>query len=95
MKQSTIEAAKKYHDQLEIKSDLDNGFERVYLTSDEDGHKYVIPYELKDRFNELLNKMIGERYENMGTIDLFDVEFSEYLTGGGYNLVKLYRKVNG
>jgi len=58
---------------------------RVYLTSDYDGHKYIIPYEDKEEFGCLLEASyeIEEFYD-------FEERFGKYATGGDYNNIPLY-----
>lgn len=59
---------------------------QVHATKDDDGHWYVIPVELVDEFNRLLDG--GESTE-----DEFIEKFSEFMTGGDLNLVKLYAEL--
>lgn len=53
---------------------------RVYLTCDEDGHNYIIPYELKDKF--LSYSAIAYETDDF---ELFEEQFGQYATGGDYN----------
>lgn len=63
-------------------------YQRVFLTTDNDGHNYVVPYDLKDQFLELL-----ESSEDCPTDeDAFECLFGHYRTGGDYNLKELYIK---
>jgi len=53
---------------------------RVYITTDEEGHWYVIPYDMKDEF---LSKLCYD-------VEEFEVVFSKYRTGGDINNVSLF-----
>lgn len=58
---------------------------RCLFVSDNDGHNYVIPFELKDDFNRLLEKSEDEDdWEEFG--DMFD----EYQIGGCPSIVEIY-----
>ena len=61
---------------------------RVYLTSDGDGHKYIIPYDLKDSFTLCLQA--GYETEDFSE---FENKFGKYATGGGYDNVELYANI--
>lgn len=54
--------------------------ERVYLTSDQDGHKYIIPYSKKEEFETLMEAA----YESED-FDEVSEKYDQYLTGGDYN----------
>jgi predicted HAD superfamily Cof-like phosphohydrolase len=58
---------------------------QVFATQDGEGHWYVVPVDLKDEFDRLLDG--GETTENE-----FIEQFSQYMTGGDLNLVQLYIK---
>lgn len=65
----------------------------VKAVQDDNGHWYLIPNELKDEFNTLLEELCSEDndfddYDNLS--EKFDDLFSEYRTGGDLNLVQLY-----
>lgn len=64
-------------------------YQRVYITQDNDGHNYVIPYELRGQFNELLEE---SNTSDMAQ-DIFNDMFSHFMTGGDVNLVELYQKI--
>ncbi len=55
---------------------------RVYVTQDDSGHWYVIPYELKEQFN----------YDLENEDEDFDDKYGQYRTGGDINLIELYIK---
>lgn len=59
---------------------------KVHATKDNDGHWYVIPVELVEEFDRLLEG--GESTE-----DEFIDKFSDYMTGGDLNLVQLYAEI--
>lgn len=60
---------------------------RVYITQDDDGHNYVIPYELKDEFKSDLEGLSDENiYE-------WDDKYGQFSTGGDVNLIDLYAKI--
>ena len=50
-----------------------NEYQKVYITSDDDGHEYVIPYDLKDKFHRL---NLQEDWEK------FDESFRKYICAG-------------
>lgn len=53
---------------------------RVYLTSDDDGHNYIIPFELKEDFETIM-----EKGYDTDDFDEFEEKFGQYATGGDYN----------
>lgn len=60
---------------------------KVYAVTDQDGHWYVIPFEMKDDFfKEEENGHIDE-YES------FIEKYSDYRTGGDLNLIQLYADI--
>jgi hypothetical protein len=59
---------------------------KVHATKDNDDHWYVIPVELIEEFDKLLDG--GESTE-----DEFIEKFSDYMTGGDLNLVQLYAEI--
>lgn len=62
---------------------------RVYVTQDNDGHNYVIPYDMRADFRVSL-----EHYETSDDAqEHFDAVFSKYLTGGDINLIELYARI--
>ena len=63
--------------------------ERVYVTQDDSGHWYVIPYSLKDQFNALLDA----DEEDYDAQDEFILKFSQYMTGGDLNNKELYAEL--
>lgn len=73
---------------------MEKELKRVYITQDDSGHDYVIPYELKDEFNELINKMASifeaDAYDLQ---DEFEDKFGEYATRGDINLIELYARI--
>jgi hypothetical protein len=58
--------------------------QRVLIESDDDGHDYVIPYEMGKEFEKLLRNGHKDDYE------AFNDKFSEYMIGGHISLIKLY-----
>ena len=67
---------------------------RVYAVQDDDCHWYVIPYELKDKFFELDEKMGTDNETEFQEADTyFNGLFSQYMTGGDLNNVELYANI--
>ena len=62
-------------------------YQRVYITQDEDGHDYVIPYDKKEEFGRLCEVS----YESE-EFDEFEEKFGEYMTGGDINELEIYIK---
>lgn len=62
--------------------------QRVYITTDDDGHNYVIPFEMVKEFNDLLSK--GYKTDDF---EEFEAKFGKYATGGDYNLIELWAKL--
>lgn len=61
---------------------------KVSAVTDGEGHWYIIPSELLDKFHQLLNKGYeGDDYEE------FSAVFDEYRTGGDLNLIQLYAEI--
>lgn len=65
-------------------------YKRVYITQDDDGHWYVMPYALKDQFDEMLAASIDSDTDEEAFIALF----SEYMTGGGLDDEEFYIQSN-
>jgi len=63
---------------------MEKELKRVYVTQDNDGHNYVIPYDMMSDFRVTL-----EHYES----EHFDAVFSQYATGGDINLIELYARI--
>ncbi len=64
---------------------------RVYAVMDESSDWYVIPFELKDKFFELDEKIGSENWAEANNADKeFNSLFSQYKTRGDLNLVELY-----
>lgn len=59
----------------------------VVAVQDEDCHWYVIPKELQNEFNTLLQDETDDEYE------AFETKFGQYRTGGDLNLIALYAEV--
>lgn len=60
---------------------------RVYAVKYDDGHWYIIPYELKDEFNSDLDGLSDDNiYE-------WEDKYSQYMTGGDLNLIELYANI--
>lgn len=70
-------------------------YQRVYITQDNDGHDYVIPYEMREEFDHMLE--MSEYVSGTGWEDReeeFNDKFSTYMTGGDINEAEeLYIKV--
>lgn len=64
--------------------------QKVVCTQDESGHWYVIPSELDDKFNELLER---SEYEWDIIEEEFCDLFNKYRTGGDLNLIQLYAEI--
>lgn len=60
---------------------------KVYPVQDDDGHWYVIPFELKDEF---LSDLDGLGDDN---IYEWDDKYRRYMTGGDLNLVQFYAEI--
>lgn len=58
---------------------------KVVVVQDDSSHWYVIPKELEDKFNYLLN---DEDFE-----EDFDIIFAHYRTGGDLNNIQLYADI--
>ena len=63
-------------------------YKRVYVTKDDDGHDYIIPWELKDDFNTELENGYDDEFES------FNEKFGDYMTGGDINETGLFIKIN-
>lgn len=64
----------------------------VKAKRDDAGHWYLIPNELVNEFNNLLDYAINSE-DDGSSIDLFENTFSKYRTGGDLNNTQLY--ING
>lgn len=62
---------------------MKENFERVYVTQDESGHWYTIPYNLKEEF---------ELYYYIEDFNMFDEKYGKYRTNGDINNVQLFIK---
>jgi len=60
---------------------------KVYVTQDESGHWYVIPFEMKDEFNSDLDGYNDDNYEE------WEDKYSQYMTGGDLNNIQLYAEI--
>lgn len=67
---------------------MEKELKRVYVTKDDDGHNYVIPYELKEDFEELKEKAYRD-----DDFEEFIEKFGQYATGGDINLIELYARI--
>jgi len=68
---------------------MEKELKRVYITQDNDGHNYVIPYELRADFIVTM-----ANYETSDDAqEHFDAVFSQYATGGDINLIELYARI--
>lgn len=61
---------------------------KVYAVTDESGHWYVIPFELKDQFFKDDENGEVDEWES------FNEKYSHYMTGGDLNLIQLYADLN-
>lgn len=61
-------------------------YKRVYPTTDDDGHWYVLPYELRNKF---ITDVSDDSIVDNG---IFDDRYGKYRTGGSLNLVEFYIK---
>lgn len=67
---------------------------RVYVTQDDDGHNYVIPYELKEEFQNRLDAISKLAFlDGEELTETFIDKFSKYCTGGDINLIELYARI--
>lgn len=57
------------------------------LNRDDDGHWYVIPFEMKDEFISDLEGLGHDNYEE------WEDKYSQYMTGGDLNNVQLYADI--
>lgn len=60
---------------------------KAYATQDDDGHWYVIPFEMKDEFISDLEGLGDDNYEE------WEDKYSQYMTGGDLNNVQLYADI--
>lgn len=67
---------------------------RVYVTQDQDSHWYIIPIEMLEVFNRLLEE---SQYESNPDWEAKEAEFidkfSQYATGGYINNIELYARI--
>lgn len=66
-------------------------FKKIYVTQDDCGHWYIIPYKLKDEFIGYISQ-ISDNDEDYELQNEFEEKFGEYRTGGDINLTELYTK---
>lgn len=67
---------------------------RVYVTQDDDCHWYVIPYDLKDEFNNRLGAISKLAFlDGEELTEEFEKRFGQYATGGDINLIELYARI--
>lgn len=65
----------------------------VFVTTDNSGHWYVIPCELKEDWDYMIARLDNEDDPTYyGILDNFNTAFSKYMTGGDINLAQLYIK---
>lgn len=69
-----------------------SNLERVYIAEDGDGHYYIIPYELKDRFCKMLELSY---YDNdTEASENFEKMFGRYLYGEDiFSTIPLYAEI--
>lgn len=63
---------------------------KVHAVQDNDSHWFVIPSEMVDDFNELLERMSEENDFTSKAEEIFIEKFDQYMTGGDLNLTQLY-----
>jgi hypothetical protein len=63
---------------------------KVKVVQDNDCHWFVIPNEMLNDFNELLERMDVENDFTSKAEEIFIEKFSGYMTGGDINLTQLY-----
>lgn len=63
---------------------------RCHITSDDDGHQYLIPYDMKEHFNSLLDKLIETDYSDNDLMKKWDDDFGKYSIGGSLELIEIY-----
>lgn len=70
-------------------------YQRVYITQDNDGHDYVIPYEMIEEFESLLESSEMDSCDEWeANEEEFIDKFGKYMTGGDINEAEeLYIKV--
>lgn len=61
--------------------------QKVSAVEDNDGHWYIIPYDLYNKFYEMEEKGEADEYEE------FNSMFAHYRTGGDLNLIQLYAEI--
>lgn len=71
---------------------------RVYIAQDGDGHNYVIPFELKEKFNEKINEIDMAQSDSdeerwYDAIEEFTEEFGIYATDGDINNFELFAHI--
>ena len=65
-------------------------YQRVYITQDNDGHDYVIPYEMREEFDQSIEDL-NYLNENNDFVNIdaaeeeFEEKFGKYMTGGDIN----------
>ena len=65
----------------------------VFVTTDDSGHWYIVPQELKEDWDYLRSRLENEDDPMYyGILDQFETKFGQYRTGGDINLVQLYIK---
>lgn len=60
---------------------------KVVAVQDDDGHWYVIPFEMKDEFHSDLDGLGDDN------IDEWEDKYGKYMTGGDLNLIQLYAEI--
>ena len=60
---------------------------KVYAVQDDDGHWYVIPFEMKDEFNSDLDGLSDDNIYEWGD------KYGQYMTGGDLNNTQLYAEI--
>lgn len=61
--------------------------ERVKAVTDDDGHRYIIPYETIDEFYS------DQENEDMVDSGSFDNKWGKYRTGGDLNIAQLWAEI--
>lgn len=71
---------------------------KVVAKTDESSHWYVIPEELNEEFNRLMEQYyLADNRDDYDTVDEivdeFESKFAKYRTGGDLNNIQLYAEI--
>lgn len=62
--------------------------QRIAIVTDNDGHDYIIPYEMLEQFYEDLERGYFDEYEEFNRI------YSKYMLGGDINRKEIFMDLN-